>query len=117
LIKIKFLHKNSKRCLHEILAIIRTDKLTGRAKLLTNSIKTKTGAKTGGLLGGQKFKIKYLKLKLKPKIKIENQNIKELINIKIDLVKGKPKGTRPTKFIKTKIENKPIKLYIKLKLE
>jgi len=110
-------HKNNKRCPHEILAIIRTDKLTGRAKLLTSSIKTKIGAKIGGLPGGQKFKTRYLKLKLKPKIKIENQNIKELINIKMVLVKGKPKGKSLVKFIKTKIENKPIKLYFKLKLK
>merc|ERR1719436_1066455 len=91
-IKSKFLHKNKRRCLHEILAIIRTDKLTGRAILLTNSIKTKTGTKTGGDLGGVKFTNINIKLKLKAKIKIPNQNLKELISIKMVLVKGTPKG-------------------------
>merc|ERR1719458_2163945 len=66
-IKIKFPHKNKSRCLHEIFAIIRTDRLTGRAILLTNSIKTKTGIKTGGDLGGVKFISINIKLKLKGK--------------------------------------------------
>jgi hypothetical protein len=86
-IKIKLPHKNKSKCLHEMLAIIRTDKLTGRAMLLTSSIKTKTGTKTGGDLGGVKFININIRLKLKAKIKIPDQNLKELINIKIVLVK------------------------------
>lgn len=101
-IKIKFLHKNKSKCLHEILAIIRTDKLIGRAILLTNSIKTKTGTKMGGDLGGVKFISINIRLKLKLKIKILNQNLKELISIKTVLVKGTPKGKSPIKFNKTK---------------
>jgi hypothetical protein len=101
-IKTKFLHKNKSKCLHEILAIIRTDKLIGRAMLLTNSIKTKTGIKMGGDLGGVKFISINIRLKLKLKIKILNQNLKELISIKTVLVKGTPKGKSLIKFSKTK---------------
>jgi hypothetical protein len=43
-----------------------------------------------------------IELKLKLKIKIPNQNLKELINIKIVLVKGTLKGKSPIKFNKTK---------------
>jgi len=99
-IKIKLPHKNKSRCLHEILAIIRTERLTGRAILLTNSIKTKTGTKIGGDLGGVKFMSINIKLKLKLKTKIPNQNLKELISIKIVLVKGTLKGKSPIKLYK-----------------
>merc|ERR1712226_347885 len=100
-IKIKFLHKNNNKCLHEILAIIRTERLIGRAILLTNSIKTKTGTKIGGDLGGVKFI--NINIILKLKVKIEIQNLKELINIKIVLVIGTPKGNNLVKFKTTKI--------------
>ena len=101
-IKIKLPHKNKSRCLHEMLAIIRTDKLIGRAILLTNSIKTKIGTKTEGDLGGVKFISMNIKLKLNPKIKILNQNLKELISIKMVPVKGTPKGKSLIKLYKTK---------------
>jgi hypothetical protein len=44
-IKNSDLHKNNKRCLQLILAIIRTDKDTGRAKIEQISIKINLGAK------------------------------------------------------------------------
>merc|ERR1711894_86122 len=83
--------------------MIRTERLIGRAILLTNSIKTKIGTKIGGDLGGVKFININIMLKLKVKIKIENQNLKELISIKIVLVIGTPKGNNLVKFKTTKI--------------
>merc|ERR1719461_222764 len=46
----------------------------------------------GGDLGGVKFININITLKLKAKIKILNQNLKELISIKMVLVNGTPKG-------------------------
>merc|ERR1711920_472012 len=60
------------------------------------------GIKTGGDLGGVKFISINIILKLKAKIKIPNQNLKELISIKIVLVKGTPKGKSLIKLYKTK---------------
>merc|ERR1712035_248494 len=51
--------------------------------------------------GGVKFINRYIILKVKTKI--ENQNLKELINIKIVLVKGTPKGKSLIKLKRTKI--------------
>ena len=48
-------HKYNNKCLQEILAIIRTDRLIGRARELDSSIKTKIGAKILGDLGGQRL--------------------------------------------------------------
>jgi hypothetical protein len=70
------LHKNIKRCPHEILAIIRTDKLIGRATRLQISIKTKTGAKMIGEPAGVKCDVKNNELKLKPKIKKRKSDCK-----------------------------------------
>jgi hypothetical protein len=110
------------------LAIIRTDKLIGRATRLQISIKTKTGAKTIGEPAGVKCDVKNNELKLKPKIKRESQIVKAPTSITVIPLKGKLKGTNDHTLKNTKIlkifknlevlaKFKLLKLLLKLKVK